>query len=83
MPAYEIYIHCTDCGSEHPLLIKIYLEDGPSHKESIAETFRARPMPPQVLAIRGRNVLCLKTGRKFKLENDDQVLLVPSSPFQS
>jgi hypothetical protein len=31
------------------------------------------------LAIRGHNALCLKTGRKFKLENDDQVLLVPTS----
>jgi len=82
MPAYEIYFHCADCGNEHPLLVKIYLEDGPDHKQSIAESFRTRPIPPQVLAIKGRNALCLKTGRKSKLENDEQILLVPSSHFQ-
>ena len=82
MPAYEIHVHCADCGGEHPLLVKIYLEDGPDRKESIAECFRTRPIPPQVLAIKGRNALCLKTGRKFKLENDEQILLVPASRFQ-
>ena len=82
MPSYEVYVHCLDCGGEHPLLIKIYLEHGPDRKQSVAESFGAGPMPPQVLAIKGRSVLCLKTGKKFRLENDEQVLLVPSSLFQ-
>lgn len=77
MPAYEIYVHCIDCGGEHPLLVRIYLDDGPDRKQSIAESFRGRSVPPQVLAVLGHNALCLKTGRKFKLENDEQVFLVP------
>jgi hypothetical protein len=36
-------------------------------------------VPPQLLAIQGRNALCLKTGKKFKVENDDQFLLVPTA----
>lgn len=82
MPAYEIYVHCADCGGEHPLLVKIHLDEGPDRKQSVAESFHASPIPPQVSAIKGRNVLCLKTGRKFKLEKDEQVLLVPSGFFQ-
>jgi hypothetical protein len=82
MPAYEVYVHCADCGGEHPLLMKIHLDDGPERKQTVAESYRSRPMPPQVLAIKGRSVLCLKTGRKFKLESDEQVLLVPSFFFQ-
>lgn len=77
MPAYEIYVHCIDCGGEHPLLMRIHLDDGPNRKQSIAEFFRGRSVPPQVLAVLGRNALCLKTGRKFQLENDDQIFLVP------
>src|SRR5437867_3149298 len=59
--------------------MKVHLDYGPDRKQSLAEYFNGRSIPPQVLAIRGHNALCLKTGRKFKLENDDQVLLVPTS----
>lgn len=79
MPAYEVFVQCVDCGNEHPILMKVHLDYGPDRKQSLAEYFHGRSIPPQVLAIRGHNALCLKTGRKFKLENDDHVLLVPTS----
>jgi hypothetical protein len=44
--------------------------------------FRDRAVPPQVAAITGHKVLCLKTGRYFKLENDADIFLVPSSSFR-
>jgi hypothetical protein len=81
MPAYEIYVHCVYCGGEHPLLMRIHLDEGPDRKQSIAESFRGRSMPPQVLAIKGHQALCLKTGKKFQLEKDEQVFLVPPSSF--
>jgi hypothetical protein len=81
MPAYEIYIHCACCEREHPLLLRVHLDRGPEHKQSIAKSFPEGSVPPQLLAIRGRNALCLKTGKKFKVENDDQLLLVPTSFF--
>jgi hypothetical protein len=40
---------------------------------------RGRAAPPQVSAIKGHTVLCLKTGKKFKLEEDERIFLVPSS----
>jgi hypothetical protein len=81
MPAYEIYIDCIYCDAEHPLLLKVHLEHGPDRKHSIAKSFPEGAVPPQLLAIRGRNALCLKTGKKFKVENDEQFLLVPTSFF--
>jgi hypothetical protein len=80
MPAYEIFVHCNDCGREHPLLMKIHLDHGPERKQSIAESFPGRSMPPQVMALKGHKALCLRTGRTFLLENDDQVFLVPAYP---
>jgi hypothetical protein len=81
MASYEIYFHCNDCKREHPIHLKIHLDHGPDRKQSIAEFFRGRSMPPQVVAIRGHKAFCLKTGRTFKLENDDQILLVLSKVF--
>jgi hypothetical protein len=81
MPAYEIYIHCACCNGEHRLLMKVHLDHGPDHKQSIAESFPGGSMPPQLLAIRGHNALCLKTGKKIKVENNDEFFLVPASSF--
>lgn len=77
MPAYEIFIRCNECKREHPILMKIHLDQGPDRKQSIAEYYRGRSMPPQVTSIQGHKALCLRTGKTFKLENDDQILLVP------
>lgn len=78
MSAYDIFTLCKDCGSEHPLLMRIYIDDGPNRKQSVAESFQGRSVPPQVAAIRAHKALCLKTGRNFTLENDDQIFLIPS-----
>ena len=77
MPAYEIFVRCNECSREHPILMKIHLDQGPDRKQSIAEFYRGRSMPPQVTSIQGHKALCLRTGKTFKLETDDQILLVP------
>jgi hypothetical protein len=77
MPTYDIYVQCNDCGGEHPLLMKIFLAEGPAQTQSIAKWFHGRSLPPQVLAVKRHSALCLKTGKKFTLEEDDKVLLVP------
>ena len=81
MPAYEIHIHCVCCDGEHPLLMRVHLDHGPDRKQSIADSFPEGSVPPQLLAIRGHEALCLKTGKKIKVENDDQFFLVPTSFF--
>ena len=59
--------------------MKVHLAHGPNHKQSVAKSFPDGIVPPQLLGIRGRNALCLKTGKKFKVENDEQFLLVPTA----
>ena len=77
MPQYEIIVRCQECNREHPVLMKIHLDHGPKAKQSVAEFFHGRLMPPQVKTIQWHKAICLKTGKTFKLEAADQILLVP------
>src|SRR5262245_25613369 len=77
MPTYEIYFRCDDCNQGHPNHLRIYLEDGPEHKETLAAYLCGYSMPPQATTIQGRKAFCLRTGRRFKLESEDQMFLVP------
>jgi hypothetical protein len=67
MPAYEIYFRCDDCKREHTIHTKIHL------------FFVGRSMPPQASSLQGHKAFCLRTGRQFRLESDEQILLVPPS----
>jgi len=82
MPAYDICVRCKDCGLDHPVLLRLYIDDKPDRKQSLAELFHERPVPPQVKAIRWHQALCPKTGRKFRLENDSEIFLVPPEIFR-
>ena len=82
MPAYDISVRCKNCGHDHQVLLRLHVEGGPDHKQSIAESFRGRSLPPQVKAIRWHNALCPKTGRTFPLENDSEIFLVPPKHFR-
>ena len=61
--------------------MKVHLDHGLDHKQSIAKAFPDGIVPPQLLASQGRNALCLKTGKKIKVENNDEFFLVPASSF--
>ncbi len=78
MPQYEIHVLCTECGAVHPMRIRIYLENGPVYKQSLADSFQEEPMPPQVSAIGGHKTLCLKTGKMFVQNDNHHIFLVPS-----
>jgi hypothetical protein len=82
MPTYDVSVYCKECGLDHPVLLRVYVEDGPERKQSIAELFQGRSLPPQVAAIRCRNALCYKTGKQFHFQNDNEIFLVPPSHFR-
>jgi hypothetical protein len=82
MATYDISVHCQDCGKVHPVLLRIDLDDGPDEKRSVAEVFRGRLLPPQLAAIKGRSAFCHKTGRKFPLQKDDDIFLIPPVKFR-
>jgi hypothetical protein len=72
MSAYDIFTLCTDCGCEHPMLMRIYIDDGPSRKQSIAESFQGRSLHrwrllgvTRLYALKQAETLLLKMMTKF------------------
>ena len=57
--------------------IRISLTDGPRYKESIYDAYYDKAHPPQLQAVEGHKVLCLKTGKMFIQSNLDEVFLLP------
>ena len=78
MSHYEIHVTCTECGGEHPMRVRINLEDGPPHKQSVSDAYYGKTRPPQLQAIEGHNVLCFKTGKTVIQSNFNDVFLVPA-----
>ena len=39
MSHYEIHVTCTECGGEHPMRVRINLEDGPPSKRSVSDAY--------------------------------------------
>jgi len=79
MPQYDVYALCNHCGAVHPMGISIYLDDGPTDRQSIGSIYQGKPWPPQVQALKLHETLCLKTGKRFTQEDDNQIFLVPAS----
>ncbi|HXG50921.1 MAG TPA: hypothetical protein VNN77_05860 [candidate division Zixibacteria bacterium] len=78
MPQYEIYVACKECGGEHPMRIRIHLDDGPPQKQSVEIAYQGKSRPPQLAAVERHKALCLRTGRTFIPASNDQIFLVPS-----
>ena len=57
--------------------VGIHLDDGPQYKQSIRDVYHVGALPPQVSAIARHPSLCLKTGKLFTQQDDEQVFLVP------
>ena len=82
MATYDISVHCQDCGKVHPVLLRIDLDGGPDEKRSVADVCRGRLLPPQLAAIKGHSAFCHKTGRKFPLQKDNDIFLIPPVKFR-
>jgi len=82
MAAYDVFVHCKDCGKDHPVLLRIALDGVPEGKHSVAELFQGCSLPPQLATIRWHSAFCSKTGRKFRLETNEEIFLVPPMYFR-
>jgi hypothetical protein len=60
MATYDISVHCKDCGKDHPVLLRIDLEGGPDHKQSIADLFQGRSLPPRSQLFEGTGRSAIK-----------------------
>ena len=80
MPQYDIYVSCKECDGIHPMGIGVYLNVGPAYEDSVSETYSAKAVPPQILAIQRHKTLCLKTGKWFVQENFYNIFLKQRGP---
>jgi hypothetical protein len=78
MAVYDVVARCAHCGAEHPILMKIFLSNGPTRRQSVAEVFRGQPLPPQVSALKRHSALCLKSGKKYQLTEEQSIILTPA-----
>jgi hypothetical protein len=76
MPKYDILARCNACGDEHSIDL-ISLTSGPSRKQSIAEAFGGKDLPPELAALKNNRVYCPKTGKGYAQADYDKIFLVP------
>ena len=77
MPHYDLYVLCSECGALHPMGVGVHLNEGPVNEQSVGETYDEESLPPQLSAIRRRQTLCLKTGRRVVQDDLKKIFLVP------
>ena len=77
MAKYSIHFFCNECSQVHPIGITLSLDDGPAKKESIADTYAGKELPPQVATLSNNEVTCPNTGKLTSQEDNNQVFLVP------
>jgi len=79
MAQYSVHFFCDECGEVHPLGISIGLNDGPTQKDSIGNTYAGKELPPEIAIIEGNMTNCPNTGKMTSQKDNNQIFLVPSS----
>ncbi len=77
MAKYSVYFFCDECSQVHPMGIGLTLDDGPTKKESIGNTYAGKELPTQVATLSNNKVSCPNTGRLTSQKDNNQVFLVP------
>jgi hypothetical protein len=63
MAEYDIFVVCNACGDFHPMGICVSLEDGPAAKQSIADVYTGKELPPSLAALKDKRVYCPKNWK--------------------
>jgi hypothetical protein len=74
---YDIFVLCNACGDSHSLGISVTLQDGPLNKQSIADVYAGKDLPPNFAVLENKRVYCPKTGRQYSQKDNAKIFLVP------
>ena len=77
MPRYDILAVCNACGDEHSTQLSVFLDAGPSKKQSVAAAYPKKNLPPNLTTLKDVRVYCPKTGRQYAQTDHKQIFLVP------
>jgi hypothetical protein len=75
MPRYDILAVCNACGDEHPTGLFVILESVHAKKQSVANAFLKKGLPPNLATLKDIRVYCPKTGRQYAQTNYKQIFL--------
>lgn len=77
MATYSVYYFCNECSEVHPMEISLALDDGPTSKESIGDTYNGKELPPRVAELTNNTLTCPSTKKLTTQKDNNQVFLVP------
>jgi len=78
MGKYQLHALCDECGETHFIDITIQLDEGPSKKEKLVDTFAGKEIPQEIIALIIRSKLsCPHSGVTASLTGYEQVFLIP------
>jgi hypothetical protein len=79
MAEYRILVFCTDCGRTHPVRSTLLLlDDGPIEKTSIADAYKDKPLPMELVKLLKQDILCPESAKSVMLEDTEKVYLLPT-----
>jgi hypothetical protein len=68
MAQYRILVFCTDCGRMHPARSTLLLDDGPIEKTTIADAYKNRPLPMELVKLIKQDILCPELANPVMLD---------------
>ena len=76
MATYDAHALCNACGDLHSMGLSVTLEGPRIKKQSIAEKFHGKELPPNIAALKDARVYCPKFGRHYAQRDKRQIVLV-------
>ena len=73
---YDVYALCIACGDLHSMEISVTLEGPRLAKQSIAEKFRGKELPANIVGLKAARTYCPKFGRHYGQRDNKQIFLV-------
>jgi len=77
MARYRVLVFCTNCVRMHPVRTTLSLDDGPIEKATVADAYKDKALPPELVKLLKRDTLCPELAKSVPLDDIDKVYLVP------
>jgi hypothetical protein len=65
MAQYRILVFCTGCGRMHPARATFLLDDGPTEKATVADAYKDKPLPLELVKLLKKDILCPELCNSF------------------
>jgi hypothetical protein len=75
MALYRILVFCIGCGRTHPVRSTLLLDDGPIEKTTIADAYKHKPLPMELVKLLKQDILCPELATSVMLDTEKVYLL--------